>query len=91
MVATSAGREVRFAKLSKKETVLLLSAFDYKVDSEGFVLTPSGAKILSEEIPNEFLTLDTMAITPGSLNIIDGTPASISKFICERRCSVNGK
>jgi hypothetical protein len=90
MVVSSAGREVRFAKLSKKETILLLSAFDYKVDSGGFILTQSGAKIPSEEIPNKYLKIDDMAVVPGSLKIIDGTPTSISKFIRERRGSVNG-
>lgn len=77
--------EIRFEKLTKEEAVLLLSAFDYKVDAKGFILTPSGTKIRSEEIPGEFLKLDKVAITPGSIKIIDGSPTSISKFIREIR------
>lgn len=77
-------KDIFFDKLGRDETVLLLRAFDYDVDKDGFILSPAGNKIQSEEIPSEFLKLHNVALIPGSLKVIDGSPTSISKFIRER-------
>ncbi|MBU4300815.1 MAG: hypothetical protein ABIF85_03540 [Nanoarchaeota archaeon] len=76
-------KDIKFETLGKDEKIILLRAFDYDVDSEEYVLTPNGGRIPSAEIPTKFLKLEEAAFIPGSLNIIDGTPASISKFIRE--------
>ncbi len=76
-------REIIFEELGKEERTLLLRAFDYDVDDKGNVLNSSGAKIPSQENPEEFLHVETAALTPGSLEVRDGTPSSISKFLRE--------
>jgi hypothetical protein len=77
-------KEIIFEKLEKKEALLLLKAFDYDVDSEGYVVSPQGSRVASEENPKDFIRLEEAALTPGSLDVIDGTPISISKFIREK-------
>ncbi len=74
---------VIFEELGKEERKLLLKAFDYDVDPKGYILDRSGAKIPSKEIPSTFLKVDDATLVHGSLKVIDGTPASISKFIRE--------
>ncbi len=76
--------EIKFDELPKDQRILLIRAFDFDVDSSGFILTPSGSKIPSEEFPGEFLTVNSAAFIPGSLKVIDGTPTAISKFIREK-------
>lgn len=77
-------KNVIFEELDKDKKILLLRAFDYDVDSNGYVLTVSGSKIQSNENPSTFLHIDNVALTPGSLDVIDGTPTSISRFIREK-------
>ncbi|MGA3289759.1 MAG: hypothetical protein ABSD42_05925 [Candidatus Bathyarchaeia archaeon] len=74
-------KKIIFEELTKEERTLLLRAFDYNVDSEGYILDQTGSKIPSEEAPLEFLKVDNSTLIPGSLGVIDGTPTSISKFI----------
>ncbi len=76
-------KDVVFEELPKKERIILLRAFDYDVDEKGFILDRAGSKILSDEIPDTFLHIDNVALMPGSLKVIDGSPTSISKFIRE--------
>jgi hypothetical protein len=76
--------DIRFEELGKPERVLLLRAFDYEVDSEGYILDPNGSRIPSTEIPGLFLHIEKVSLLPGSLKVMDGTPTAISKFIRER-------
>ncbi len=76
-------KEIIFEELGNEERILLLRAFDYDVDEEGCILNTSGARIPSKENPNEFLHVETAALTPGSLEVRDGTSTGISKFIRE--------
>ena len=76
-------KEVIFEELGKKEKIILLEAFDYDVDPSGFILNAAREKIPSKEIPNQHLNIENVALVPGTLNVIDGTPSSISKFIRE--------
>ena len=76
-------KEIVFEELNKKEKILLIRAFDYDVDNKGFILDSTGAKIPSKEVPNTYIRIENAALTPGSLEIIDGSPTSISKFIRE--------
>lgn len=82
-------KNIIFEELNKEERILLLKAFDYDVDSEGFILSPSGSKIPSKEVPSTFIHINNVALTPGTLEVIDGTPTAISKFIRERLESDN--
>ncbi len=77
-------KDIRFEQLDKNGKVLLLETYDYTVDSEGYVLNPSGSKIQSKEIPSKFLKLDDVVLTPGSLEVIEASPTSVSKFIREK-------
>jgi hypothetical protein len=76
--------KIIFEELTKEEKILLLSAYDYDITKDNFIIDPNGNKIPSQEIPSKFLKLDEVVLTAGSLNIMDGTPTSISKFIREK-------
>ncbi|MFH0926984.1 MAG: hypothetical protein V1822_00190 [Candidatus Micrarchaeota archaeon] len=76
--------EVVFEQLGKKEALLLLRAFDYDIDGEEYILSPSGKRIPSEEFPSKHLKIEDAALIKGSLKVIDGTPLSISRFLRER-------
>jgi hypothetical protein len=77
-------KKIIFEELGKEERTLLLRAFDYDVDSEGYVIDQTGSRIPSKEVPSEFLHVETSTLVPGSLEVIDGTPTSIAKFIREK-------
>ena len=75
---------VEFKELRLAERILLLRAFDYNVDVEGYVLDVAGVRIPSEENPTRFLSIEEVMIISwgrGSLEVLDGTPTSISKFL----------
>jgi hypothetical protein len=77
--------KIIFEELGVKERTLLLRAFGYDVDEEGYILTPNHVKILSKEVPKSFLRVENTLLTPGgSLEILDGSTTSVSKFIIER-------
>ena len=77
-------KKVVFEELRKEERILLLRAFDYDVDAEGYILDRSGSKIQSAEIPTKFLKVEDSSLVPGSLDVIDGTPTALSKYIREK-------
>ncbi len=82
---------VQFEELGIPERILLLKAFDYGVDEEGFILDPQGSKIRSDEDPKKYLTVEEAMIVSytsidyledrRTLEVLDGTPTSISKFL----------
>ncbi len=82
---------VQFEELGIPERTLLLRAFDYDVDDEGFILNPKGFKIRSDENPRKYLRIGEAMIVSytnidivgdiKTLEILDGTPTSISKFL----------
>jgi len=77
-------KNIIFEELTKEERLLLLRAFDYDIDKKGNILTPSKMLIKSKESLDTFLNIDNIALTPGSLEIIEGTPISISKYLREK-------
>jgi hypothetical protein len=77
-------KKIVFEELSKEERTLLLRAYDYDVDSEGFILDHTGSKIPSKEIPYKYLRVEDSTLISGSLEVLDGTPTAISKFIREK-------
>ncbi|MCK5476862.1 MAG: hypothetical protein KAI55_02995 [Candidatus Aenigmarchaeota archaeon] len=77
-------KEIIFEEISKDEKILLLRAFDYNIDEKGYIINSADMKIPSNEIPNQFMHINNIAMVPGSMDIIDGTPVSISKFIREK-------
>jgi hypothetical protein len=81
--------KVKFMELNKDERILLLRAFDYDVDDEENILDSSKNKIKSVELPNSFLKVDEALLKPGSLDVVDGTPTSISAFIRTNREQVD--
>ena len=74
-------QEIIFEELGEKERALLLRAFDYDVDEDGYILTPSKERIRSKENPNKFIEARFALLAPGSLEIMDGTPTAISEFL----------
>ncbi len=85
--------DVQFEELGIPERTLLLKAFDFNVDSEGFILDPKGSRIRSDEDPRKYMRIEETMITSsarGTLEILDGTPTSISKFIRARAEGIRG-
>ena len=75
---------VNFEELGIKERTILLAAFDYGVDAEGYVLTSSGDRILSKENTGECLKVaHTLLISGpgGELEVHDGTPTAIAAYL----------
>lgn len=83
-------KEIMFEELGENERILLLRAFDYDVDKEGNVLSPSGEKIRSKENPNKFIKAKFAALMPGSLEVIDGTPTAISEYLRKKENKEGG-
>ena len=76
-------KEILFETLEEAELKLLIRAYGYDIDTKGDILSPSGKKMQSEEMPSEYLNIKNVALVPGSLKPIDGSPTAISKFIRE--------
>ncbi len=79
-----AKKNIEFKELGLEERKLLLSAYDYDVDEEGYIISPTGERIASEELPLKFLKVDSAMLIVGSLDVRDSSPTVISKFIRER-------
>jgi hypothetical protein len=77
-------KKIIFEELGKEERTLLLRAFDYDVDEEGYIIDQAGSRIPSKEIPSKYLRVEDSMLIPGSLEVVDGTPTSIAKFIREK-------
>lgn len=77
-------REIIFEELGEKERILLLRAFDYDVDEKGYIINQNGQKIKSNESPNKFIQAKFACLFPGSLEIIDGTPTALAKYLIEK-------
>ena len=63
---------------------VLLWAHGYGVDKEGFVIDLEGNRIPSQENPLAAILIDEVLLTPGSLEVLDGTPTAISKYLREQ-------
>lgn len=73
--------EIIFESLNDEEEKILLQAFGYDVDSQGYIIDENGEKMTSEEVPSKKLKTDNSALVPGSLKVIDASPTSLSKFL----------
>lgn len=77
-------QEVEFLELTAEERLLLLRIFDHDLDEEGYIIDPTGFRIPSNEILYKYIQGENALLAPGSLEVFDGTPTSISKFLRER-------
>ncbi len=76
-------KKFEFEEISDEEKKLLLSAFDYHVDSEGNIIySLLNTKVISKDT-REPLTLKNATFVNGSLKIIDSDPVTISRFLRE--------
>jgi hypothetical protein len=76
--------DIKFEELGLPERILLLRAFDYDVDNEGYIINQSGSRISSLEVPYKHLRAEDVMLAPSTLEVLDGTPTSISKYIREK-------
>ena len=81
---------MEFEELSDEEKKLLLNAFSYDVDDEGFIIDKALNERLFSNDTKRFISFDNAGLVPGSLKIIDTTPLTISKFLREKIDSDNG-
>lgn len=67
--------------LTADEKELLLSAFGYSIDEEGFIVdTLLGERVTSKNT-RQPLKSNSVAMIPGSLNFIDADPVTLSEFL----------
>ncbi len=77
-------KDIIFEELGEKERTLLLRAFDFDIDSDGCILNENKRRMMSKENPNHPLNVKFASLMPGSLEIIDGTPTALAKYLRER-------
>lgn len=76
--------KLEYEELGKDEKEILLNAFGYELDEDGFILDAQlKEKLVSKSLGKE-MHVDSVALTPGSLKIIDASPISMSRFLRER-------
>ena len=76
--------EFRFECLSDEEKIILLSAYEYKVDESGDIIDSiDGEKVLSK-LTRKPLNLKNAALLPGSLEITDSDPVTLSRYLREK-------
>ena len=71
-------------EIPRKSREVLLWAYDYGVDREGFITDLEGNRVPSQENPIEEIHIDEVLLVPGSLEVLDGTPSAISKYLREQ-------
>ena len=75
---------IQYEKLDLTERIILLKAFDYDVDEEGFIIDLTGSRIPSDEGPYKYLKFEDAMIALSyhpCLKISDGTSISISELL----------
>lgn len=75
---------IQYEELDLTERILLLRAFDYDVDEEGFIIDLTGSRIPSDEVPYKYLKFEDAMIALSHhpcLKISDGTSAYISELL----------
>lgn len=73
-----------FEELGSEEKKLLLKAFNYKVTSDGFIKDALLDELIISKDTKQPISLDKVALVPGSLEIFEATSLAISKFLREK-------
>jgi len=71
-------------EIPRESREVLLWAFDYGVDKEGFIINLEGKRVPSQENPTQGIHIDEVLLVPGSLEVLDGTPTAVSKYLREQ-------
>ena len=71
-------------ELPRESREVLLNAFDYGVDGEGFIINQNGKRIPSQENLTRGIHIDEVLLVPGSLDVLDGTPTAVAKYLREQ-------
>ncbi len=75
--------DFEFEEITEQEKKLLLSAFDFEVDSDGNIIDSLlQEKVISHSTGKPF-TLQNVTLVQGSLKLIDSDPLTISRFLRE--------
>jgi hypothetical protein len=76
-------KNFEFEEISDEQKKLLLSAFGYSVDQEGYIIDSLLArKVISQETRQPF-TLKNTTFVQGSLRLIDSDPLVVSRYLRE--------
>lgn len=75
---------MEFEELGIEEKKLLLKAYDYDVNEDGVIIDSLLNEPLVSNDTKRQIKLNSASFLPGSLNIIDTTPLTISKFLREK-------
>lgn len=77
-------RGIILEELPREAREVLLRAFDYDVDSDGYVINLEGKRVPSQENPLHGIHIDNVFLKPGSLEVLEGSPTAISKYLREQ-------
>ncbi|MBW2994100.1 hypothetical protein KY315_01615 [Candidatus Woesearchaeota archaeon] len=81
---------MEFEELDVEGKKLLLNAYNYEVDEEGIIIDATLKEPVISKDTQQLITLKNVSLLPGSLNLLDTTPLTISKFLREKIESKNG-
>jgi hypothetical protein len=70
-------------ELSRKEKEILLKAYAYEVDDDGYIINLDGTRVSSQEQPLHGIHIDNVLLVPGSLEVLDGTAPAVAKYLRE--------
>lgn len=76
--------DFQFDELNQDELELLLSAFGYSTDHEGYIVDRLLNERVRSKTTNNWLKATDAALMPGSLKIIDSDPVAVSKYLREQ-------
>lgn len=74
---------INIEELKRDERLILLRAFGFDIDKDGYILEVDGSRVKSQEQPLHGVHINNVLLTSGSLNVLDGTATAVSKYIRE--------
>jgi len=82
--------EIKLVQLNNEKRVEILKKLGYGVNSEGYVIKDSTKKEVICKYSGEKVHINTAAILPGSLLVINANPLTMAEYFVEID-SQNGK
>jgi len=76
--------ELQLIQLSNADRLRAFNKIGFSVDSEGYVISKSSKKEVKCKYSGEKVHINTAAILPGSLLIINATPLTMAEYFAEQ-------
>lgn len=76
--------ELKLVQLNNEDRIKALDKLGFELNSEGFVIKKSTKKEVMCKYSGEKVHINTAAILPGSLLIINATPLTMAEYFAEQ-------